>query len=87
MALSGAIRQRITASETKRYMALSVRGYTLREIFSDLKLRAKAEQYVFDRAAPGLPPCSVNLTALICSFNPQRVKKMNDNPFGTSLYV
>jgi|HubBroStandDraft_3_1064219.scaffolds.fasta_scaffold970885_2 hypothetical protein len=33
------------------HMALSVRGYTLREIFSDLKLRAKAEQYVFDRAA------------------------------------
>jgi NADPH:quinone reductase-like Zn-dependent oxidoreductase len=32
---------------------LSIRGYTLREIFSDLKLRAKAEQYVFDHITAG----------------------------------
>src|SRR5579864_7610376 len=29
--------------------ALSVRGYTLREVFADPNLRAKAQQYVFDR--------------------------------------
>jgi NADPH:quinone reductase-like Zn-dependent oxidoreductase len=33
--------------------ALSVRGYTLREIFADPKLMAKAEKYVFDRVAAG----------------------------------
>jgi NADPH:quinone reductase-like Zn-dependent oxidoreductase len=32
---------------------LSVRGYTLREILSVPKLRAKAEQYVFDRVKAG----------------------------------
>jgi NADPH:quinone reductase-like Zn-dependent oxidoreductase len=32
---------------------LSVRGYTLREVLSDPKLRAKAEQYVFDRVQAG----------------------------------
>jgi NADPH:quinone reductase-like Zn-dependent oxidoreductase len=32
---------------------LSVRGYTLREIFADPKLMAKAEKYVFDRVAAG----------------------------------
>ena len=32
---------------------LSVRGYTLREVLSDPKLRAKAEQYVFDRVKAG----------------------------------
>jgi NADPH:quinone reductase-like Zn-dependent oxidoreductase len=32
---------------------LSVRGYTLREVFSDPKLRTKAEQYVFDHVQVG----------------------------------
>jgi NADPH:quinone reductase-like Zn-dependent oxidoreductase len=32
---------------------LSVRGYTLREILSVPKLKAKAEQYVFDRLEAG----------------------------------
>jgi NADPH:quinone reductase-like Zn-dependent oxidoreductase len=32
---------------------LSVRGYTLREVLSTPKLRAKAEQYVFDRLKAG----------------------------------
>jgi NADPH:quinone reductase-like Zn-dependent oxidoreductase len=32
---------------------LSVRGYTLREIFSDPKLRTKAEKYVFDQIVAG----------------------------------
>jgi NADPH:quinone reductase-like Zn-dependent oxidoreductase len=32
---------------------LSVRGYTLREIFSDPKLKARAEKYVFDHVAAG----------------------------------
>jgi NADPH:quinone reductase-like Zn-dependent oxidoreductase len=32
---------------------LSVRGYTLRELFADLKLRAKAQQYVFDHVKAG----------------------------------
>ena len=32
---------------------LSIRGYTLREVLSDLKLRAKAEQYVFDHVKAG----------------------------------
>ena len=32
---------------------LSIRGYTLREIFSDPKLKAKAEQYVFDHVTAG----------------------------------
>jgi NADPH:quinone reductase-like Zn-dependent oxidoreductase len=32
---------------------LSVRGYTLREVLSDPKLRAKAEQYVFDHVKAG----------------------------------
>jgi len=32
---------------------LSVRGYTLREVFAFPKLRAKAEQYVFDRVKAG----------------------------------
>ena len=32
---------------------LSVRGYTLREILSVPKLRAKAEQYVFDHVKAG----------------------------------
>jgi NADPH:quinone reductase-like Zn-dependent oxidoreductase len=33
--------------------ALSVRGYTLREIFADSELKAKAEKYVFDRVEAG----------------------------------
>jgi len=33
--------------------ALSVRGYTLREIFADSKLKTKAEKYVFDRVEAG----------------------------------
>jgi len=33
--------------------ALIVRGYTLREIFADPKLKAKAEQYVFDHVQAG----------------------------------
>jgi NADPH:quinone reductase-like Zn-dependent oxidoreductase len=33
--------------------ALIIRGYTLREIFADPKLKAKAEQYVFDRVEAG----------------------------------
>ena len=32
---------------------LSVRGYTLREVFADPNLRAKAQQYVFDRIKAG----------------------------------
>jgi NADPH:quinone reductase-like Zn-dependent oxidoreductase len=32
---------------------LSVRGYTLREIFADPKLKAKAEKYVFDHVEAG----------------------------------
>ncbi|HEX4003778.1 MAG TPA: zinc-dependent alcohol dehydrogenase family protein [Candidatus Acidoferrales bacterium] len=32
---------------------LSIRGYTLREVLFDAKLRAKAEKYVFDRVAAG----------------------------------
>jgi NADPH:quinone reductase-like Zn-dependent oxidoreductase len=32
---------------------LSVRGYTLRELFADPKLRAKAQQYVFDHVKAG----------------------------------
>lgn len=32
---------------------LSVRGYTLREVFADPKLREKAEKYVFDRVKAG----------------------------------
>jgi NADPH:quinone reductase-like Zn-dependent oxidoreductase len=32
---------------------LSVRGYTLREVLSDPKLRSKAEQYVFDHVKAG----------------------------------
>jgi NADPH:quinone reductase-like Zn-dependent oxidoreductase len=32
---------------------LSVRGYTLREVFSDPKLRARAQQYVFDQVEAG----------------------------------
>jgi NADPH:quinone reductase-like Zn-dependent oxidoreductase len=32
---------------------LSVRGYTLREVFADPKLRTKAQQYVFDRVKAG----------------------------------
>jgi len=32
---------------------LSVRGYTLREVFADPKLKAKAEKYVFDHVATG----------------------------------
>jgi NADPH:quinone reductase-like Zn-dependent oxidoreductase len=32
---------------------LSVRGYTLREVLSDPKMRAKAEQYVFDHVKAG----------------------------------
>jgi NADPH:quinone reductase-like Zn-dependent oxidoreductase len=32
---------------------LSIRGYTLREIFYDPKLKAKAEQYVFDHITAG----------------------------------
>jgi NADPH:quinone reductase-like Zn-dependent oxidoreductase len=32
---------------------LSIRGYTLRELFADPKLRAKAEQYVFDHVKAG----------------------------------
>jgi NADPH:quinone reductase-like Zn-dependent oxidoreductase len=32
---------------------LSVRGYTLREVFADPKLRAKAQQYVFDHIKAG----------------------------------
>lgn len=32
---------------------LSVRGYTLREVFADANLRAKAQQYVFDRIKAG----------------------------------
>jgi NADPH:quinone reductase-like Zn-dependent oxidoreductase len=32
---------------------LTVRGYTLRELFSSPKLRAKAEQYVFDYVKAG----------------------------------
>ncbi|MGH9744678.1 MAG: zinc-dependent alcohol dehydrogenase family protein [Candidatus Acidiferrales bacterium] len=32
---------------------LTVRGYTLREVFADPKLMAKAEKYVFDRVAKG----------------------------------
>jgi NADPH:quinone reductase-like Zn-dependent oxidoreductase len=32
---------------------LSVRGYTLREVLADPKLRAKAEKYVFDRVQAG----------------------------------
>ena len=32
---------------------LSLRGYTLREVLSDPKLRAKAEQYVFDHVKTG----------------------------------
>ena len=38
--------------------ALSVRGYTLREVLSDPKLRAKAQGYVFDRVKAGnFKPC------------------------------
>jgi NADPH:quinone reductase-like Zn-dependent oxidoreductase len=33
--------------------ALSVRGYTIRELFADPKLRAKAQQYVFDHLKAG----------------------------------
>jgi NADPH:quinone reductase-like Zn-dependent oxidoreductase len=32
---------------------LSIRGYTLREVFTDPKARTKAEKYVFDRVAAG----------------------------------
>jgi NADPH:quinone reductase-like Zn-dependent oxidoreductase len=32
---------------------LSVRGYTLREVFADPKLNAKAEKYVFDHVEKG----------------------------------
>src|SRR6202790_5398403 len=32
---------------------LSIRGYTLREVFADPKLRTKAEQYVFDHVEGG----------------------------------
>lgn len=32
---------------------LSVRGYTLREVFADPKLKAKAEKYVFDHLEKG----------------------------------
>jgi NADPH:quinone reductase-like Zn-dependent oxidoreductase len=32
---------------------LSIRGYTLREVLFDPKLRAKAEQYVFDHVKEG----------------------------------
>jgi NADPH:quinone reductase-like Zn-dependent oxidoreductase len=32
---------------------LSIRGYTLREVLFDLKLKAKAEKYVFDRVESG----------------------------------
>jgi NADPH:quinone reductase-like Zn-dependent oxidoreductase len=32
---------------------LSVRGYTLREVFADQKLKAKAERYVFDHVEKG----------------------------------
>ncbi|MFY9733138.1 MAG: zinc-dependent alcohol dehydrogenase family protein [Candidatus Acidiferrales bacterium] len=32
---------------------LSVRGYTLREVFADPKLKAKAEKYVFDHVGKG----------------------------------
>ena len=32
---------------------LSIQGYTLREVFLDEKLKAKAEQYVFDRVQAG----------------------------------
>lgn len=32
---------------------LSVRGYTLREVFADPKLKAKAEKYVFDHVEKG----------------------------------
>ena len=34
--------------------ALSVRGYTIRELFADPKLRAKAQQYVFDHLEAGV---------------------------------
>lgn len=34
--------------------ALSVRGYTIRELFADPKLRAKAQQYVFDHLKAGV---------------------------------
>ena len=33
--------------------ALSVRGYTLREVFADPTLKAKAEKYVFDHVEKG----------------------------------
>jgi len=32
---------------------LSVRGYTLRKVFADPKLNAKAEKYVFDQVEKG----------------------------------
>jgi NADPH:quinone reductase-like Zn-dependent oxidoreductase len=38
---------------TALHKGLSVRGYTLREVFADPKLRAKAQQYVFDHLKAG----------------------------------
>jgi len=38
---------------TALHKGLSVRGYTLREVFADPKLRTKAEQYVFDHVKAG----------------------------------
>ena len=43
-----ALSERLSPLLTALAKALSVRGYTPREVFADRKLKAKAEKYAFD---------------------------------------
>ena len=58
---------------------LCVRGYTLREVLSDPKLRAKAQQYVYDRVEAGnFKPCIDRIFPLAAIVEAHRYMESNE---------